>query len=414
MNSIWIGVIIRLLVGILHSLFFVLIRIFGLWKVYWRRFNRRFFYPAKDVCRLIFDFDGEKIENDEFIAYKSVLSGDMYSDLGMNMCVHWNGQEKIFRLPYVECIDFISDPNVKLIASGQKANHIFTWDLYTRTEAAFCAYRVKRPYRNEFKLCLRGLYKESESRYRCDVRKTDFESIIRTNLTLDYWSKDFLKGDGNHAAWGETLRAAEMDMANGGIPELQDSLLVNFIGVSAIWCLDAGEGEPNERYSFYLKPRKQTLSVYPGMLGTVSGYVDAKEIQSDDLLKYVKTEILREFEEETGYCDFIRSFYEDAKIEDLTQWERNSVKIIPLALTRELIRGGVPQFFLLIVTPAICVRDMKRFARFFRLSKDGKNEFLDTFKRIRQYPLSPETLMNLLYVYKYIHRKEHHSYIRLG
>ena len=72
------------------SLFFVLIRIFGLWKVYWRRFNRRFFYPAKDVCRLIFDFDGEKIENDEFIAYKSVLSGDMYSDLGMNMCVHWN------------------------------------------------------------------------------------------------------------------------------------------------------------------------------------------------------------------------------------------------------------------------------------------------------------------------------------
>lgn len=103
----------------------------------------------------------------------------------------------------------------------------------------------------------------------------------------------------------------------------------------------------------------------------------------------------REFFEETGYDRY-------AAHKGLSLSDERILKVIPLAFTRELARGGTPQFFFLILTPYITD---KEFVKYFRQSVDGRNEFRDnTLSNLRNHPLSPETLANLLYAYKYIRK----------
>ena len=85
--------------------------------------------------------------------------------------------------------------------------------------------------------------------------------------------------------------------------------------------------------------------------------------------------------------------------------------MIPLAFTRELARGGKPQFFFAINTPYV---DEKHVAECFEMSFNGKEEFYNDLRsRFVMYKLSPETLTNLLLTYKYLQRKQKLDYIDL-
>lgn len=141
------------------------------------------------------------------------------------------------------------------------------------------------------------------------------------------------------------------------------------------------------------------------MLGTVSGVVEPPandEFAYDTLEEYAKKEITREFYEETGYNEYMVS----------KSLPENKIKVVPLAFTRELIRGGKPQFFFLIITPEISDTEL---SIYFKKSFNGAEEFRNNIdSRIINYRMSPETQTNFLYALAYIQRFEKLEYIDLN
>ncbi len=369
-------------------------------KILAKMMKQRFFYDKSLVCDYIFDYDGSKIRNDKFIHYDDVVNGGMYDGID-KVCVELRrkGQTKTVVLPYVECVDFTKAPDTRIdFVSVYFRERTMNNSLKELTEKNLSLFkeRASRYDDNEL-LCMHGFKMLSPGRYEADVETMTFEGAVRTNLTLDHPLPGLCCG---------TLRDRELAGSGGGLPSLEDSELMNNIGVSAVWCLDKGDKADGDRYRFYMKCRQKRLSVFNGMMGTVSGYVDAPcHVPVDrDMMAYLKEEIKREFYEETGY----KKYAQECR---LSLDDEANVRVIPLAFVRELMRGGLPQFFFLIVTNDIAE---KKFAPYFLESLDGKNEFRSSQASDRTlHPLSPETLANLLYALRYFQRNENLPFIRL-
>lgn len=389
-------------------------------RIRYETMMRRFFYSEKTVSELIFSFDDTKIRNDEFIRYRDVADGNVYPGSGIRMTVHRNKEERTFTLPYEEAVDFTLRPHIRIGTDGDIPVRYPDDGITERTRPGLDAYLKRNPATyNDRILCMKYLERTEDGNYRCGLTQSDFLDVVRTNLTLDYP----LTG-----GFRETLRQTDSAQRPGTLPPLAASRMMNFIGVSAVWCMDCGSGSPETRYRYYLKCRQSGMSVYSDMLGTTSGYAnppkpasaetaparketgdsagipDTRGLASGDLLAYLCEEMKREFFEETGYDRY-------AAHKGLSLSDERILKVIPLAFTRELARGGAPQFFFLILTPYITD---KEFVKYFRQSVDGRNEFRDdTLSNLRNHPLSPETLANLLYAYKYMAHKEQLDFIRL-
>lgn len=176
-----------------------------------------------------------------------------------------------------------------------------------------------------------------------------------------------------------------------------DSIFTNTIGVSAIWFTRC---EPlkhkNDYVHFFLKPRDKGHAIYDGMLGTVSGGVkfptEGYDILSESL-QYVSKALLKIFYNKTQYDKYMQE----------NQIPESEIKIIPLAFTRELLRGGLPQFFFAIETPPVCDNDIKRYlnqSAFYR-----RIAFRESFlKNVLPCIFSPETMTNLLYTIQYLNK----------
>ena len=383
-------------------------------RIRYETMMRRFFHSEKTVSELIFSFDDTKIRNDEFIRYRDVIDGNLYPGTDIRMTVHRNREQRTFTLPYEEVVDFTLRPHTGISTDGDIPVRYPDDGITECTRPGLDAYLKRNPATyNDRILCMRYLERTEEDGYRCGLTQSDFLDVVRTNLTLDYP----LKG-----SFRETLRQTDSAQRPGTLPSLAASRMMNFIGVSAVWCMDCGSGSFETRYRYYLKCRQTGMSVYSDMLGTTSGYANppkfasaetaptCKEtdssagipnadtrqgLASGDLLAYLCEEMKREFFEETGYDRY-------AAHKGLSLSNERILKVIPLAFTRELARGGTPQFFFLILTPYITD---KEFVKYFRQSVDGRNEFRDnTLSNLRNHPLSPETLANLLYAYKYIRK----------
>gem|GEM_PF-3830632 len=107
-----------------------------------------------------------------------------------------------------------------------------------------------------------------------------------------------------------------------------------------------------------------------------------------DLVQYATHQMEREFIAETGV--------------DEKEIDWGQIKFKPLAFSRELIRGGKPQFFFLIEIPEL---DNDKFHRIFKKSREGLIEFVDkliTKEAALDSALSPEFAMNLIYAFQYI------------
>lgn len=381
----------------------------------------RFFYKDSLVKEMLYNYEAPRI-NKDFIKYSDILHKGYYQHDTLNMAVKKdNGDCKVIRLPYKELINFTKAPeasvritnyqNIPNYRMDKKIVAATNWNLETYLQvkplksknkkfklreviSKFLQRKQNQTFNGNI-LRLADFQEKAPNTFECEVEKAKFYDLIRTNLTLDLP----FKGDGIH-----TLRMQDLS-EDQHIRPLKESVMANFIGVSAIWCICNNHNKITDRVSFYLKPRQSNLSVFSDMLGTISGYVipPAKAEINQNLLEYIGKELKREFSEETGYLEYLKKNGKKTSSPD--------IEFIPLAMTREFIRGGNPQFFYLIKTPYISDKD---FAKYFSRSKDGKNEFQDgKISNIKNYPLSPETALNLLYCYQYLQRKEYLDFISL-
>ena len=266
----------------------------------------------------------------------------------------------------------------------------------------------------------------SETSYTCELQNAHYFDQIRTNLTID------LPLVGRDAE--ESLREYDLRKSTNkkNLPEFKDSVLANTVGASAIWYTEVDPDDKSKKninrlkdpYMIFLRPRNKGVGVFSNMFGTTSGVVEPPryyDFHGLSLEEYVKYEMLREFFYESNYkglghkleemlenketsWEKIKEFYEKA----LTDLE---IEIKPLAFTRDLIRGGKPQFFFIIKTPPVEEGEVREN---MKVAPEGFEEFekmsLLSFLRCK---LSPETHANLLYALQYLQRLKPNDYILL-
>ena len=253
--------------------------------------------------------------------------------------------------------------------------------------------KAKKNTTNDGALRLKSLVKKTDLEYECELQLATYFDQIRTNLTLDM-----------PLNIGRTMRIEDLS-ANKQLKKFADSILANTIGVSAIWVMPYKGKDKNNRFKVFLKPRKESTGVFYNMLGTISGVVEAPGMcvmKCDTLEEYVTSQIRKEFYQESGYDQYMEDHVRD----------ESEVEIIPLVMVRELMRGGKPQFFYLIKTPEVSEWVI---SKYFKNSFNGAEEFENSIiTRFKDYDLSPETQVNILYAYSYIQRRQNIDFIDIS
>lgn len=143
-----------------------------------------------------------------------------------------------------------------------------------------------------------------------------------------------------------------------------------------------------------MKLRHDSEGVFERMFSSVSGVMQlVRDERISELVSYAQKEIRREFYRETG-------------LEDDNEF---IVSVKPLALTRELVRAGKPQFFFLIQVDERRIHEDRDIRARFRQSAEGLDEFYDDLisnKASFNRSLSPELAMNLVYSFQYFQQTE--------
>lgn len=283
-------------------------------------------------------------------------------------CVRGQSEVDIV-LPYQEVVDFVTNPSTLISIQPDIGSYESSDELRQLTQEAFKKYIEEKPKTTDGPIVRLSRLNNSEGDFYATLERSSYFEQVRTNLSLDY----IMRG-------GSTLRAKDFGNSNQ-LPEFDKSLMVNSIGVSGVVYFSRGT-----RKYFLMKLRKGTEGVFELMFGTTSGVLELSVSQPNNLVELASKEMLREFCEETGVSK------EDAM---------SVVSVTPLAFTRELMRGGKPQFFFLLEIP----EDLeKKFKESFRSSQDGLNEFHDSvLNKASSYhhALSPEFAANLYYAYRY-------------
>ena len=342
------------------------------------QFSRsRYFYNRELISKLVFNRSFLNLPKNNFINYS--LAFRYYSKERTKYTLVYKDAEKEVELPYSEIINFVKNPDAVITFEFTSELHKLSDVVINETSNALNQFLEEKPNTNNGKVLRIFEMVTNGKNLLLKLQNSNYFNLVRTNLTLDYP----LNSDGLR-----TLRIDDLT-ENNSMNSFDKSLLTNSIGVSSV-LMFKNKGE----FHFYMKPRKGDLGVFGNMLGSVSGVVNGmpEAVKSNNLLDYIKTELLRELSEETGI--------------NRTIIERDlKFKIIPLAFTRELLRGGKPQFFYLIVMENI---DEKEFHELFKVS-EGKDEFkTDWLTNIKSYDdfISPELTTNFVYAFQYIQHKE--------
>lgn len=279
---------------------------------------------------------------------------------------------KDIELPYSEVLRWAERPQARVLVNGLIDEFQMSSEMLAKTERNLYDFLKDKPDTKDNPILRVADLKKDEQGSTVQVRlqRSRYFDQVRTNLTLDYPLTDGI----------QTLRALDLS-EDKNLPPLNQSCLVNSLGVSAIVWIHQGD-----KKLFFTKVRKPSEGVFERMLGTVSGVVEPPTGRPmTDLLEYAKEEISREMTAETGIG------------------QNHVERIIPLALCRELTRGGKPQFFF-----SIQLRDLEPEDAYecFRNSIEGLDEFYDGYlanATITRHALSPEFAANLLYFLR-LHR----------
>lgn len=355
----------------------------------------------------------------------------------------FDGNKRTIQIPYMEIINFNKHPNTQINISCSEEDPLFlnkeyklSEDIESATHNSLDMVLKNNPETNDDPHTrLASLKQIEEDKYECVLEKTFYYTQIRTNLSMDYRFKinEYRKTMRNLEQERHLLE--EEEWKKNGIPydalhphcltSLENSLLANVIGVSAIWCM---EDENDEEPVFYLMPRNKKVGVYKNKLGMPSGDIEIphypmkteeeqNHFREKSLIEFLKWEIAREFAEETGIADRSKALkdYSEEITKNINRNKKNGEKkitdkefikhytdmeIIPLALTREMIRGGKPQMFFLIKTKKIPQNVLEKCFR----SSLGIKEF-DNPPKLWSWTtatISAEVACNYLYAMEHI------------
>ena len=377
---------------------------------------RKRLHSRKEINEKIIKFNFHKIGKTKQLNGNNLkiwYSDDMHE---MNI-IDNNGEKRSIRIPYLEIVNFIKNPNTKITINCSEDDPLLldkkfslSEDLQTATQRCLDEVIKNNPKTtDDFHPRLAAMKRIGENEYECMLEETNYFTQIRSNLSMDYRfnidgrcstmrTMERERHEEEKKVW-ESIGMSEDALHPKCLTSLENSMLANVIGVSAIWCM----GDlSNPKY--YLMPRNKKVGVYKRKLGMPSGDIESPQKQghrfgSDSLIDYLKWEMAREFAEETGICDKNRNI-DDYSI----NVDKNKIKyetdleIIPLALTREMLRGGKPQMFFLIKTEEIDKSVLKKCF----LASLGVAEFSNAL--VTTATLSAEAACNYLYAQEYIHR----------
>ncbi|MBR4119584.1 MAG: hypothetical protein IKK64_05830 [Bacteroidales bacterium] len=363
---------------------------------FFRRYIKyRFFYPDSLVKEILSNNINKNLPDSEFIDYSLAIRNNYYEKDVMTLSINREGEIQQVQLPYKEIINYIqagATPQIEVVTKDLEQFQL-SQKLVEATEGVLADFisTKKNPYDSPT-LRIKSLVKQ-EKGFKCELQKASYYDQVRTNLTLDVP----IVAEGSE----DSMRVRDLSH-NQCLKPFEESIMANTIGVSGIWYTQRSSIGRHDRIHFFLKPRKKGVGVFSSMLGTTSGVVVPPSKPIASLEEYLIQEMRREFYEETGF----KRYMADHNISE------EEVQIIPLAFTRELLRGGKPQFFFIIKTPPISNR---KWHKYFSKSFNGKEEFYDTpLSNTPIYKLSPETQTNLLYAYAYLQRNHGLGYIDLN
>lgn len=341
-----------------------------------------YFYRDDLVKAFLFDRNIRDLPKTEFIDYAAYH--DHYPNEAKQCRLLSDDTEHILLLPYKEVINFIESPSAVIDVVGGIHDYTLPQEIVDLTNSNLAAFLQKQPTTRDNPILRMATFTEcGENTYQCTLQKSTYFAQVRTNLTLDRPIQ---------AANGRSLRTIDRS-AGYGLPTFEQSRLVNSIGVSAIVYYRKPGPKPTDSVHdyFFMKYRRPTEAVFGNMFGTTSGVVTMPPgTQVHSLVDYVICEMRREFYRETGLDE---------------DKDNNPIKsMIPLAFTRELMRGGKPQFFFLI---EIDPMSESEFGRRFRASAEGLEEFYDNAFHNNLYTtaLSPEFATNLIYALQYFRKQ---------
>lgn len=332
----------------------------------------KYFYSESFISELLFNRNFENLPKTEFINYANAFT--YYKSDRKKISIKYGEYIKEIELPYKELVNYIENPESKIDVVYSNKIYQLDINLLDETDLAFNAFINERPNTTDGNILgVKGFERLDSNLYKIKLVKSSYHNLVRTNITLDFPLKS------NNF---KSLRTNDLDEKNN-LKSFGDSALINSIGVSTVLTY-----HHKGSFYFYMKPRKGKLGVFNNMLGSVSGVVEPPENSLTELTSYVSNEVMRELHEETGLS--------------ITEIKKNpQFQIIPLAFTRELTRGGKPQFFFMVIINKI---SEKNFKKIFKDSQ-GKEEFKDDwFNNIKSYDdfISPEFCTNLIYAYQYI------------
>ena len=351
-------------------------------------FRNRFFYSLTQVNEMAREFDFTHCSGSAYL--RDTELKELYPDAFTSVTLGIDSERKTVELPYKEVINFVKHPTTSITISSPRVEKKFIMrpELIEATKDVEAEFIKERKCKDEPHPRISSLVRVSENLYECCIEEASYFQQIRTNLTLDYPLE--IKGvDGDI-----TLRTYDQRPYKC-LPEFADSCLSNTIGVSAIWMM----GKPGRRHVFLL-PRKKSVGIFTTKLGIPSGSVEMPKdscFDTNSLVDFLTLDIAREFAEETGLCGKNIDINKFSKpVPKPTMIEH--MEIIPLAFVRELLRGGKPQMFFLILTPEIPIKTLKKS---FRRSL-GTEEF-DNSLLTKAIP-SSETMCNYIYALKYLNK----------
>lgn len=335
----------------------------------------KFFYRQKFISALLFNRAHLNLPNTRFIDYR--LPFYYYPADHKHLLVKREGVTKQVDVGYKELINFINNPTATIKVVGGLTKYVQPSEIIEASKDAFEAFMQERPKTTDGpSLRLNSFDHIGDHRYEATLQTSSYFAEVRCELTLDY------PINGNPF---DTMRIRDLNN-DGNLRPLNDSLMDNHMGIFTVvtFCSD---GE----WYFHMIPRQNKLGVFNNMLSSVSGGVEPPDGPVTDLVEHVTKDIKRELFEETG-------------LDPHKLAQEGRCQVVPLAFTRELSRGGKPQFFFLTILKDISEKEFEKSFKGSQWKSEFRSDFLSNITALDDV-FSPEFSTALFYAYEYLQKQ---------
>lgn len=355
--------------------------------------SKQSFHPESFVKKLLALYDYEHLPHEKFINYQNGLCKKLYQNEILQIKIQYKGRSETKSLPYKEIINYTKHPNFSI----EFDQTLWGPRFQLPSELATATKQILKDFKRDYPdtednpaVGIHHLEPLQGNKYKCQLKKLTYFDAVRTNQTLDTpLDLPMLQ---------TTMRQKDSDM-NGDLKPFSQSLLANQIGVSAVWYMNCPQKSYKDRLQFFLKSRRSKLGIFMDMMGSICGTAQPPQggfSNFNYLEDYVESEILRIFNQTTNIDKYI---------------DAHEIEVVRLSFARELMRGGLPQFFFLIKTPYI---SDKKFFKHFKDSNASRKKYHNRLLSNALTPnIAPSIVVNFLFAFRHLQRDQHWDYINL-